>query len=198
MEKNVNGGDEMREKSRIIEEYEVNPHTMMLKPIEYGARTFTQILEMDDVLVSPFKPFEILRKSCEFFGSSYEGRKEGTKKLTGIVYKAPIIVNPQMSIFLFPTASPNKQECVWVSHSHVRNYDRTKDGSTKVFFQNRQSCDIPISYSSFENQMLRTSDLRIAYSQRISEMESKYTMPKTKSPKIKTFYLKKNNEPTDA
>ncbi|WP_064092180.1 competence protein ComK [Rossellomorea aquimaris] len=188
----------MRGKSRIIEEYEVNPHTMMLKPIEYGSRTFTEILEVDDVLVSPFKPFEILRKSCEFFGSSYEGRKEGTKKLTGIVYKAPIIVNPQMSIFLFPTVSPTKQECAWVSHSHVRRYDRSNAGFTKVFFQNRQSCDIPISYSSFENQMLRTSDLRIAYSQRISEMESKYTMVNTEVKKVKTFYLNRNSKTSDA
>ena len=92
----------MREKSRIIEEYEVNPHTMILQPMEYGARTFTKIIEVDDVLISPFKPFDILKKSCEFFGCSYEGRKEGTKKLTGIIYKAPIMVNPDMSIYLFP------------------------------------------------------------------------------------------------
>ncbi len=191
----------MREKSRIIEEYEVNPHTMILQPMEYGARTFTKIIEVDDVLVSPFKPFDILKKSCEFFGCSYEGRKEGTKKLTGIIYKAPIMVNPDMSIYLFPTSSPVKQECTWVSHSHVRGYERSHNGTTKVFLHNNESCMVPISYSSFENQMLRTSDLRIAYTQRVSEMESKYNtkaQTQTQTNNVKTFYFNRHIHKTDA
>jgi competence protein ComK len=182
LEKYVKGGENMKGKSRILEEYEVNPHTLMLKPIEYGAKTFTEIIEMEDIILSPFKPMDILKKSCEFFGSSYQGRKDGTKELTGISYKAPIMLNPQMSMFLFPTTSPVKSECMWISHSHVTSYAAAENGQTSVTFQNRESHLIPISYSSFENQMLRTSNLRIAYSQRVSEMESKYTM--------KSFYLK--------
>jgi competence protein ComK len=182
LEKYVKGGENMKDKSRILEEYEVNPHTLMLKPIEYGAKTFTEIIEMEDIILSPFKPMDILKKSCEFFGSSYQGRKDGTKELTGISYKAPIMLNPQMSMFLFPTTSPVKSECMWISHSHVTSYSAAENGQTSVTFQNRESHLIPISYSSFENQMLRTSNLRIAYSQRVSEMESKYTM--------KSFYLK--------
>lgn len=198
MGKNVKGGEGMSTKSRIIEEYEVNPHTMVLKPIEYGAKTFTQIIEVNDVLISPFKPLEILKKSCEYFGSSYEGLKEGTKTLTGIVYKAPIIVNPQMSLFFFPTTSPAKHECTWISHAFVKEYEPLEDGSTNVHLQNQQTCIVPISYSSFKNQMRKTAELRIAYSQRISEMETRYGLGAPEPSQVKMFFLDRDIPKQDA
>lgn len=59
----------------IIEEYEITPHTLMVAPINYGSKIYARIVEMEDEFISPFKPMEIIKKSCEFFGSSYEGSK---------------------------------------------------------------------------------------------------------------------------
>ena len=82
----------MREKSRIIEEYEVNPHTMMLQPMEYGARTFTQIIEVDDVLVSPFKPFEILRKAVNSLAVLMKEERKEPKNLRVSCTKPPLLL----------------------------------------------------------------------------------------------------------
>ncbi len=174
LRENAKGGEKMVDKSRLIEEYEVNPQTMMLQPIEYGSKIFTKIFELDHTLLSPFRPFEIVKKSCEYFGSSYEGRKEGTKQLTGIYYKAPIIVDPHTSIYLFPTTSPTKQECFWLSHKHIHSHHSSTNGETVVTFTNRKSYMLPISNSSFETQLMRTSRLQYVLSQRIHEMESRY------------------------
>jgi competence protein ComK len=163
----------MVEKSRIIEEYEINPYTMLIMPIEYGARTYTEIHEVNETLLSPFKPFDIIKKSCEFFGSSYQGRKDGTKRLTGITHKAPIIVDPHSSIYLFPTTSPAKSECIWISHDHVLSHKKINSKEISVTFRNRSSFTLPMSYASFEQQMMRTAMLRINFQHRIVNAERK-------------------------
>ncbi|CEG29605.1 competence protein ComK [Bacillus sp. B-jedd] len=62
-------------KQKQIEEYEINPCTMFIKPFVYGSKVYSQVYEMDEEFISPFKPLEIIKKSCEYFGSSYEGLK---------------------------------------------------------------------------------------------------------------------------
>ncbi|MGG5253323.1 competence protein ComK [Neobacillus sp. SM06] len=160
-------------KQKQIEEYEVNPYTMFIKPTVYGSKVYSQIYELEDEFLSPFKPIEIIKKSCEYFSSSFEGRKNGTKQLIGITHKVPIAIDPSNYIYFFPTTSPNRSECIWVSHEHVLNYARFAPDQTQVTFQNKQSFIFPISYSSFENQLLRTALLRTKLMQRIGQTERK-------------------------
>ena len=60
----------------LIEEYEINPYTLLIKPIQYGSEMYSQIFELEDQFISPFKPLDIIKRSCEYFGSSYEGLRE--------------------------------------------------------------------------------------------------------------------------
>lgn len=64
--------------------YEVNPHTMIIFPKKSGSIVYSEIYEVDSHYTSKFTPFELIKTSCNFFGSSYEGRKEGTKHLIGV------------------------------------------------------------------------------------------------------------------
>ncbi|WP_233269824.1 competence protein ComK [Heyndrickxia camelliae] len=163
----------LAEKSSLIEEYEINPYTMAIIPTQYGSRMYTEVLEAQDRFISPFRPIDIVKKSCEYFGASYLGRKEGTKRLIGITHKAPIIVDPHTSIYLFPTTSPKNPHCIWISHDHVINQKRASSNSTVVTFRNKQTLTIPVSISSFENQLYRTSLLRIRFNQHIQHMEKR-------------------------
>ncbi|WP_156424422.1 competence protein ComK [Bacillus sp. FJAT-27445] len=169
-------------KQRQIEEYEINPCTMFIKPFVYGTKIYSQIVEIDDEFLSPFKPLDIIKKSCEYFGSSFEGRKEGTRQLIGITHKVPIVIDPTNFIYIFPTTSPNRPECIWISHEHVLQHSRTSTEDTLVTFQNKHSYPFPISYSSFENQLLRTALLRTKLMQRIEHMERRsfYSLQKSK------------------
>lgn len=160
-------------KEKQIEEYEVNPYTMFIIPSEYGSKVYSQIYELEDDFLSPFKPLDIIKKSCEYFSSSFDGRKEGTKRLIGITHKVPIVIDPTNYIYFFPTTSPSRTECIWISHEHVVNYRRVAPRQTQVSFQNKQSYVFPISYSSFENQLLRTALLRTKLMQRIGQTERK-------------------------
>lgn len=157
----------------LVEEYEINPFTMIILPEEYGSRTYTRVIELEEEYLSPFRPIDIVKKSCSYFGSSYEGRREGTKQLTGITHKIPIIIDPISSIYFMPTSSPTKPNCIWVSQEHVLYHRRVDAQSTKVTFRNRKSIILPVSHHSFENQLLRTSLLRTKFMQRMKETERK-------------------------
>ncbi|MBT2684310.1 competence protein ComK [Bacillus sp. ISL-37] len=157
----------------LVEEYEINPFTMIIIPEEYGSRVYSRVIELEEEYLSPFRPIDIIKKSCKYFGSSYEGRKEGTKQLTGITHKTPIIVDPISSIYFMPTSSPTKPDCIWVSHEHVVFHKKVDAHSTQVTFRNKKSMILPVSHHSFENQLLRTSLLRTKFMQRMKETERK-------------------------
>jgi competence protein ComK len=182
-------------KQRQIEEYEVNPCTMFIKPVVYGSKIYSQIFEVEDEYLSPFKPLDIIKNSC--FGSDYEGRKNGTRQLIGATHKIPIAIDPTNHIFLFPTASPNRQECIWISLEHVNFPTRVSPQETLILFHNKQSYKFPVSYSTINNQVLKTSLLKLKLMQRIENNERKsfYLMnrPLVLETPEKSKYGKKSN-----
>jgi len=157
----------------IIEEYEINPRTMMITPTSYGSKTYSKIIELRDEFLYPFRPIDIIKKSCQFFGSSYEGRIAGTKQLIGFTHKVPITIDPTNFIYFFPTTSPQNSQCIWISHEHVASHKRLEQNTTLVTFRNKESYVLPISCASFENQLLRTALLRTKLMQRIEDVERK-------------------------
>ncbi|MBN8199051.1 MULTISPECIES: competence protein ComK [Bacillaceae] len=163
----------MNHNTQMIEEYEVNPNTMIIKPLSYGLKVYSQIWELDDEVTSPFKPVDIIKSSCRYFGSSYEGRKEGTRQLTGITHKAPITIDPTNFIYFFPTASPNNLECIWIALDHINYFKRAENAHTQVVFKNKQSFIIPVSYTTLNNQVLRTALLKTTLIRRIEDSERK-------------------------
>lgn len=160
-------------KLKQIEEYEVNPFTMFIKPIAYGSKIYSEIFEVEDEFLSPFKPLDIIRNSCEYYGSDYNGRRHGTKQLVGYAHKIPIAIDPTNRIFFFPTTSPNSQECIWISHEHVKDYNRVSPQETQILFNNNQTYKFPISCSSIISQLERTAYLRTKLMQRIEYNEKK-------------------------
>ena len=146
---------------------------LVILPVNYGSKIYSQIIELEAEFISPFKPMEIIKKSCEYFGASYEGRKDGTKHLIGITHKAPIAIAPSSSIFFFPTTSPLRPQCIWLSHDHVVSFSRLDSKHTKVVFRNKQNITIHMSSSSFENQLHRTAFLKTKLVQRMEETKRK-------------------------
>ncbi|EHY9345010.1 competence protein ComK [Listeria innocua] len=68
--------------------YEVNPHTMIIFPKKSGSIVYSEIYEVDSHYTSKFTPFELIKTSCNFFGSSYDGgRGNGIQKNKDILSK---------------------------------------------------------------------------------------------------------------
>lgn len=57
--------------------YEVNSSTMAVLPLGEGEKPASKILETDRTFRVNMKPFQIIERSCRYFGSSLCGKKSG-------------------------------------------------------------------------------------------------------------------------
>jgi len=151
------------------EEYEISPYTFAIIPVEYGYKTYSKIIEYNEEFLIPQKPLDVIKTSCKFFGSSFDGRCEGTKELLNISHKVPIAIDPANDLFFFPTTSPLRDTCVWLSYEHIVSRIRLAPAKTQVNFRNKQSVVISVSYNIIENQMLRTALLKSKLHQKMEE-----------------------------
>ena len=84
----------------MLENYEINSGTLAVIPIdEYTSK----VIELDNEYIVNKPCFEIIDDSCNYYGSTYQGRYEGTKNMIGMNYKLPIIIEESKNIIFFPT-----------------------------------------------------------------------------------------------
>lgn len=134
-------------------EYEINSNTLMIIPVD---KKISKAIEYSEEFLIKKSTMSILDDSCKFFGSSYNGRFEGTKRMIGVNYKSPIVVEESRDIIFFPTSSPRFDNCYWICLNKIETYSKSDNGS-KIIFKNGIEYDIPISYKSLENQILRAT-----------------------------------------
>ena len=139
-----------------MEDYEIGSQTMAIVPID---ENISKVYEEEAEYIVNKSANSIIRENCEFYGSSYQGRCVGTKNLTGIKAKYPIIIEESRNIIFFPTSSSrNKQSC-WIALNKVRNINQNNLKS-QILFNNKVKLDLDISYYSLENQVVRATMLK--------------------------------------
>ena len=147
--------------------YEINCDTLALIPV---SEKETKIIERNNVFNINRPVMDIIEDSCEYFGSSYLGRHEGTKKLIGITHKAPIIIEESKNLIYFPTTSPRLENCIWIALNNIKTYER-KNGKTELEFTNNKRIRLDISFGSLDNQVLRATKLESVLRKRINTTE---------------------------
>lgn len=147
-------------------EYEINEATQVIRPCGKDAAI---VCEEDAEYEVSDTTNNIIKYNCVFYGSSYAGRCEGTKALTGLKTKYPIIIEESRKIIFFPTSSVRTQESIWLSFNQIKDIERYGKGS-KVIFNNGKSMVLPISYYLLNNQYYRASLLKTKLYERIKEM----------------------------
>ena len=135
--------------------YEINEGTLAI----LAKNKKSLILEDDKKYVVDSLSFDVVDHSCKYFGSSYEGRKEGTKEILHINYKVPIIVDNSRNLIFFPTNSPISDDCSWLSLKSIKSIKEGDFNTTDVIFNNGVSINIPVSKRTMDNQILRASRL---------------------------------------
>ena len=135
--------------------YEINEGTLAIIPKDKNSIIFEDKKEIENKNT----PYEIIDYSCRFFGSSYQGRKEGTKSILNVSYKLPIIVESSKNIIFFPTNSPKDGDCCWISLKNIEKIEDCEYNTTNIVFNNGVCLKLPISKRSIENQILRASRL---------------------------------------
>lgn len=146
--------------------YEISYETNAIVPIN---ENLSKIIENDDQYTIKDNTLKIMEHSCEYFGSSYEGRKEGTKKLLGITHKSPIIIEESRKIIFFPTSSPENSDCIWINLEKIDKYYKIDSKHTCILFKNGKTIELNVSHGSLTNQILRATRLKYVLEERINK-----------------------------
>ena len=149
-------------------DYEINEGTLAI--IALGSSK-SKILEDQKEYIVDSTPFEIIDYSCKYFGSSYEGRKDGTKSILHIEYKVPIIIESSNNLIFFPTSSPYSSDCCWISLKDIKKVRELEKG-TEILFNNEKKIVIPVSKRMIDNQIFRASRLDLILRNRKNEKNS--------------------------
>ena len=146
--------------------YEINYDTQLILPLgEFKSK----VIENDDEYIVNSSVQEILEHSCEYFGSSFEGRKDGTRKMLGITHKSPIIVEESRKMIFFPTTSPEREDCIWINLEKIEKYYKVENGKSAILFKNGDILEFDLSYGSLSNQILRATRLKFVLDERTSK-----------------------------
>ena len=173
--------------------YIINQETMSLFPaVDEWNQSKTIVIEEKGIMMVDQKPLDIIKESCSYFASSYEGRRKGTYARINVTRMAPILINDGQVIIFFPLMSPENIKCSWLSHQHIKKWWKVKNG-TKVLFTNLQTLTLPIPFMRFEMQVYRSAQLRhvILESTRKSKPSSNQYIIHETSPSDKTQLLEK-------
>ena len=136
--------------------YEISKGTLAILPNEKNSSV---VYEDDERYIIDQTPYQIMEESCKYFGSTYEGRKDGAREMLGAEYKVPIVIEDSDNLIVFPTTSPISEDCMWISLKRVGKIEKMEYNSTKVIFDNGVEIVIPCSYRTIENQLSRASRL---------------------------------------
>ena len=136
--------------------YEISKGTLAIVPNEIDG---SLVYEDDERYLVSQSPFSIMEESCKYFGSTYEGRKNGAREILGAEYKVPIVVEDSDNLIIFPTTAPSSPDCAWISLKRVKRIEKVDNYNTKIIFDNNQEIIVDSSYRTIENQLSRASRL---------------------------------------
>ena len=139
-----------------MDNYEIGSQTLAIIPID---ENISKVYEEETEYIVNKSTNSIIKENCEFYGSSYEGRCIGTKSLTGIKTKYPIIIEESRNIIFFPTSSTRTKQSTWIALNKIKNIHQ-KIYKSQIEFKNELKLDIDISIYSLENQVVRATMLK--------------------------------------
>ncbi len=135
-----------------LNSYEINVDTLVIIPI---GKSKSKVYEYGGEFIVNQSSLKIIENSCLFFGSSYDGRKEGTKSLIGIDMKVPIVIEDSRNIIFFPTSSCIRESSIWISFQNLIKYTKYNELSTVLYFHDNVQIKVGCKYNLIDNQIVR-------------------------------------------
>ena len=139
----------IKKKGGNIMNYEITYDTQVIAPIDSET---SRVIETEAEYIVNNPPLNILEYSCEYFGSSYEGRLKWSKEILKTRIKLPVIIEESKNIIFFPTRSISNNDCIWLSYNNITRIERNGN-STNVFFNDNRVYSIDVSYDILDRQI---------------------------------------------
>lgn len=145
-----------------MKDYLINKDTLALIPI---GKKKTVVYENHDCYIIEERINKIMDNNCQYNGSSLQGRIKGTYNLTGLNYKAPIIISEKLPTIFFPTCSPRLKECAWINVANISKITDLDD-RCQIDFLNHEHLEFDSTYRIINNQYLKSLSLKNTFKNR--------------------------------
>lgn len=113
------------------------------------------IVEKNRKLTFKGNSYKFLRKCCFFYGHSYGIQRQFVIDHFNYYIKTPIILSEYNKIILFPTASPESNNCIWIAYNNIDRYVAVDKKYTEVYFKGGKILKIRASYATIDNQITK-------------------------------------------
>jgi competence protein ComK len=146
---------------KIREEYVINEKTVLLTgEYESNGKLITRVIDGGETFLVDLTPAQVIDASLLLVGSDLRAALQSSKKLLGPLYMYPLSINSGLGIYLLPTHSMKKRNCVWISLLHVKKAQALGIRKTKVYTSYGHVIEIDMRKSAFINRLQITKDLR--------------------------------------
>jgi competence protein ComK len=145
----------------LLKNYLINENTILLTGI-YGhhGQLQTLVIETGKTFRVNNTMEQIMNKSLKKMGTTLRGALEHAKANLGNLNMCPIKMNSQLGLYLFPSKSRKRPDCVWFSLIHVKGAKIHGKNKTKVFLSHGHSIIVDCTLESFKTKLHRAQKLR--------------------------------------
>ncbi len=172
--------------------YTVNENTVAFIPKNDGfGNVHTDILEVNHLIESHLNPIELVDMNLRYYGSSLKGAHEGARYILGRVNMCPVIMNLKHHLVWFPTDSPKKNDCVWLSLNHIKYYQKNPNKSTQIIFTNNSTFMLGVNFNKFKTRISNAYELKCRLEYSTTQM---FTLPKRKNDFIQFEIVKESKD----
>lgn len=114
----------------------------------------TMVIEKKRSIKIDTSCLKLLKKSCSWYGNTYNMQRQFVIDKFNYYIKTPIIVSHFDMLIYFPTTSPSSSNCIWISYNNIDRYVKEKD-YTKIYFKNGKVLNVSASYATIDNQITK-------------------------------------------
>jgi competence protein ComK len=145
----------------LIKNYNINEKTIMLTGI-YGRHGHLQtlVIETGKTFRVNNSSEQILNNSLKRMGTTLRRALDDARANLGNLNMCPIKINSKLGVYMFPSKSPKRPDCVWFSLVHIKGVRSIGKNKTKVYFSHDHSIIVDCTLESFKTKLHRALKLR--------------------------------------
>ncbi|PLS01948.1 competence protein ComK [Neobacillus cucumis] len=153
----------------LRQDYLINEKTGLLLGEYYtNGALYTRVIEGVESFLVEMSPIKLIDKSLLRYGSSFHGALSSSKEVLGGMYMYPIKISSTLDIWLFPSKSYKKANCIWFVLNHILDTFPKSVQHTEVFLRYGHNITIELRECTFRTKRRNAEKLRERISNNIN------------------------------
>jgi competence protein ComK len=132
---------------------------LVMGEYDQNGKLCTRVMVEKTTLLVDRPPLHLLDDTLKYIGFDLRGAIAGAKFILNKTVKCPIIVNPYQNVCLFPSKSPQKQDCIWFNPDHIVN-TKANGNNTEVELSNDHFMLVDAKLTAFNNKLQTANQLK--------------------------------------